>query len=385
MKRFLTILFLIMAASTMFAQKTTERRYAKIDEIARQLPDSLANTTDQIAEYIQANFATDIEKCRAIFAWIAYNIEYDIGNMYAINLYEKSEEKIAKPLRTKKGICENYASLFTDICIKVGIKSFVIEGYSRQDAFAGYFAHAWCTALVDNVWCLFDPTWGSGFIKDGKFIRSINNAYFKVSPMTLIKSHMPFDYLWQLLNYPITNQEFYEGKTKQDKTKPFFHFNDTIKVYETQDYIDQLRSSSYRIEKNGVKNSFIFDMLRHHKLEVENDRQTKIVDLFNSAVADYNDGIIALNDFIYYKNKQFVPQKSDPEIQLMIDLVRSKLATARSKLGQISDPDDSVIDMIKQLTKSISDTSKQLSEQQDWLKFYLSKSVSERKSLFYRK
>lgn len=52
--------------------------------------------------------------------------------MFAINFYEKKEDKIAKPLKTRKGICENYASLFTDICIKSGLKSFVIEGYTSK-------------------------------------------------------------------------------------------------------------------------------------------------------------------------------------------------------------------------------------------------------------
>jgi hypothetical protein len=32
---------------------------------------------------------------------------------------------------------------------------------------------------------------------------------------------MPFDYLWQFLNYPISNQEFYNGSTGVDKSKRF--------------------------------------------------------------------------------------------------------------------------------------------------------------------
>ena len=28
----------------------------------------------------------------------------------------------------------------------------------------------------------------------------------------MIASHMPFDYLWQFLNSPMTNQEFISGK-----------------------------------------------------------------------------------------------------------------------------------------------------------------------------
>ena len=384
MKQLIFVLLFILTAPTVFAQKATMNEYVEIDKKALLLPDSLTNTTDQITNYINSNFATDIDKSRAVFIWIASNIEYDIDNMFAINFYEKKEEKIFKPLKTRKGICENYASLFTDICIKLGIKSFVIEGYTKQNGFTDYIPHAWCAALIDNSWYLFDPTWGSGYVNGGKFFKKINNDYFKVSPATLIKSHMPFDYLWQFLNYPVTNQEFYEGRTQQDETKPFFNFNDTIRVFEKQNHIDQLYSSSYRVEKNGVKNSLIFDRLQHLKLEIENDRQTKTVNRYNSAVADYNDGISAFNDFINYRNKQFVPLKSDPEIQAMIDVTDTKLKEAKNKLGQISNPDTNTVNMIRQLSKSIDDTSTQLKEQQDWLKLYFSKSKSRRKSMFYK-
>ncbi|MEO6454714.1 MAG: transglutaminase domain-containing protein [Ginsengibacter sp.] len=378
------ILLFILSIQTIFAQKTTVNENATIDKKALQLPDSLTKTTDQIASYINSNFITGKDKSRAIFMWVASNIQYDIDNMFAINFYEKKEDKISKPLKSGKGICENYASLFTDICIKSGVKSFVIEGYTKQNGFTDYIPHAWSAALIDSSWFLFDPTWGSGYVNGGKFFKKVNNDYCKASPSTLIKSHIPFDYLWQFLNYPITNQEFYEGKTQQNKAKPYFNFKDSIQVFEKQSHIDQLISSAYRVEKNGVKNSLVFDRLQHLKLEIENDRQTKTVNLYNSAVVDYNAGINGFNDFINYRNKQFTPKKSDPEIQSMLDVADNKLKEAKIKLGQISNPDINATNMIGQLTKSIDDASAQMKEQQDWVKLYFSKSKSGRKSMFYK-
>jgi hypothetical protein len=121
------------------------------------------------------------------------------------------------------------------------------------------------------------------------------------------------------------------------------------------------------------------------KLEIENDRQTKIVNLYNSAVADYNDGINEFNDFINYRNKKFIPMKTDPEIQTMIDVAVSNLKEAKNKLGQISNADANTTNMIKQLTKSIDDVSIHVTEQQDWLKVYFSKGKSRRKSMFYER
>jgi hypothetical protein len=385
MKQLTLIIVLILLIQILHAQKVVLSAFATIDKKALQLPDSLTITTDDIAHYITSNFKRDKEKTRAIYVWIANNILYDIDNMFAINFYEQKQEKISKPLKTRKGICENYAALFNDICAKSGIKSFVIEGYTKQNGFTDYIPHAWCAALVDSSWFMFDPTWGSGYISNGKFYKKINNAYFKVNPSTLIKSHMPFDFLWQFLNYPVTNQEFYEGKTEQNNVKPFFNYKDSIEIYEKKSSVEKSIASSYRIEKNGVKNSLIFDRLQHIKLEVENERQKKTITLYNLAVSDYNVGINDFNAFIQYRNKQFAPTKSDAEIQHMIDTANNKLKNAKAKLSEIKTADANTISLVTQLTKSIDDAATHIKEQQDWLKIYFSKGKSKRKIMFYEK
>ena len=135
----------------------------------------------------------------------------------------------------------------------------------------------------------------------------------------------------------------------------------------------------------------IFDRLQHIKLEIENDkiareneRQNVISNLYNAAVVDYNDGINSFNDFINYRNKQFSPQRSDAEIQSMIDIPDNKFNEARAKLGQICKPDVNAINLMNQLAKSIDDAYIQLKEQKDWLKLYISKKKSGRKSMFYK-
>ncbi len=305
--------------------------------------------------------------------------------MFALNFYEKKEEKIAKPLKTRKGICENYSALFTDICSKTGIKSFEIEGYTKQNGFADYIPHAWNAALIDSTWFAFDPTWGSGYVSGGKFFPKINNEYYKAAPSSLITSHMPFDYLWQFLYYPISNQEFYEGKTMQNRSKPFFNYIDSIGLYEKQSHTEQLRSSASRIERNGIKNSMIFDRLQHIKLEIEQDKQSKSVNLYNSAVTDFNGAINDYNTFIQYRNKQFIPKKPDPEIRKMIDSAEIKIKASKSKLGEIVNPDENAIAMIQQLNKSLDEAAVRVKELQDWLKKYFSKSTSDRKMMFYDK
>lgn len=395
MKQILFFILFFLSLTILNAQKSLPKvvdEFAAIDKKALQMPDTATKTTESIANFINSNFSTNTEKVRAIFIWIATNIQYDVDNMYALNFYEQKEEKIAKALKNRKGICENYAVLFDDVCLKLGIKSFVIEGYTKPYTSVDYIPHAWCAALINNTWFMFDPTWGLGYVNNNKFYKKINNVYFKVNPALLIKSHMPFDFLWQFVNYPITNQEFYEGKTQQNKSKPFFNYQDSIQLYQHQNNIGQLKSSAERIERNGIKNAMIFDRLHHikveienHKITAENDRQSQIIAIYNDATFDYNDGIKKFNDFIQYRNKQFIPIKSDLEIQSTIDSADGKLKTATLKLSTIKNPDNITSALITQLNKSIENAATHVKEQQEWLKIYFGKGKSGRKSMFFER
>lgn len=364
---------------------------SQVDKIAIQIPDSLASNTSGISKYVCSNFTSQKDKARAIFVWIANNIQYDIENIFAINFYQNSNEAVSEVLKSRKGVCMHFAELFNDIAKKSGLKSFIIPGYTKQNGFVDYIPHAWCTASIDSTWYLFDPTWGSGFVQNSKFIKKMNNYYFMTNPEQLIKSHIPFDPMWELLNYPITNQEFYEGKVQINKTKPFFNYKDSIDKYTLESDIDRLISGSKRIEKNGVKNSMIFDRLQHDRREIEYyqnklivEKQNAAIDQFNQAANIFNEGINQLNDFINYRNNQFTPKKTDQEIQKMIDTPEQNFNATLEKLNSIKSPDQNLATSILQLNKSIDDALFNLNEQKVFLTKYFSTGKLLRKSLFYK-
>jgi hypothetical protein len=362
--------------------KPGANEYALVDAQALEIPDSSTTTASGLAAYFNARFTHTKDKTRAAFIWIATNIQYDIANMYALNFYEQTAEKIAKPLKTRKGICENYAALFNDICAKMGIKCFVIEGYTKQNGFADYIPHAWCGAFVDTAWFLFDPTWGSGYVNNGKFYNKINNGYFMMRPAVCIRSHMPFDYLWQFLNYPVTNQAFYEGRTQEDKSNAFFNYTDSIAAFEKQSQIEYYTSAVARIEKNGIKNAMIFDRLEHLRREIEVEKQNRVINLYNSAIADHNKGLNSFNDYINFYNKQFKPTRPDSEIQAMLDQSGASLKAASDKLDKIKSPDQHTSELLASFRKQIADLSGRVDEQNEWLKKYLAKGKMGRKSMF---
>jgi transglutaminase/protease-like cytokinesis protein 3 len=268
----------------------------------------------------------------------------------------------------------------------------VVTGYTRQSGFTDYIPHAWCATRVDSAWYIFDPTWGSGYVANGKFISRINNFYCMADPAVIIKSHMPFDYLWQFLNYPVSNQAFYDGKTAQNKSTAFFNYADSLISYEKQDTAARLHAAASRIERNGIKNSLIFDRLQHIRLELEyyrvrteNQKQQANIDRYNLSVVYYNDGINYMNDFIQYRNKQFTPEKPDQAIRAMLDTVAGKIDQAAEKLSGLTMTDANAMMLVEKQQKAIAAIRNQLKEQQDWLALYFSKSKSKRKAMFYEK
>lgn len=356
--------------------------YTLIDKKIAEIPNNLTNSTDEIASYINSNFKTENDKIRAVFYWTASNISYDIKNMLADNSMESSQQRIEKTLKTRKGVCIHYAEVFNDLLKKIGIESYIISGYTKQNGKIDNLSHAWCAAKIENKWYLFDSTWGSGSVNNGKFIKKINNYYFKTEPDKIIISHIPFDYLWQFLNYPVTNAEFYQGKTQIDKNKKYFDFEKEIAKQNSLSEIDRLFESEVRIEKNGLKNTMIIEQYESIKKQLTYLRQNENIEKLNGIVTEMNEAVALLNDFIFYRNNKFKPTLPDDEINNMIQKPREKLIKCQNeiyKVGLIGSENKSNLTSMK---KSIETNLALAEEHASFVKNYLSKSKMVRKTMF---
>jgi hypothetical protein len=375
---YLTLSFLFSILS--FGQANVG--YTLVDAKMTAIPANASNSTEAIAKYINANFKTENDKIRAVFYWTASSISYDVANMFAVNIAETPQDRITKTLKTKKGICGDYAMIFNEIANSVGVKAVVVEGYTKQDGKVATLAHAWCAAKIENKWCLFDPTWGSGYVNNNKYTRKINNGYFKVAPSKMINSHMPFDYLWQFINNPITNQEFIDGKIQINKTKKNFDFESEIKKYEALPKIDQLFESAQRIEKNGIKNQLIAQAYTYSKMLWNTQRENENGAKYNAIVNQYNEAINELNDFIYYRNNKFKPILADDEIKSKIQNPIHKLEKCQESLFRIGSMGSENANSVSSLKKSVADALVQSETHLEFVNNYLSKSKLVRKTMF---
>lgn len=345
--------------------------YALVDQKARHIPSAYTVSTEKMAAYINDHFHNDDEKIRAIYTWIAAHIEYDIRCYYASSSGRSREEKITQILKTRKGICEDYTVLFQDLCVKTGIKCYLIEGYTKQFGTIDQIPHAWCAALTENGWKMYDPTWGSGYISQGKFIKSFSEEYFNVRPDIFIQTCTPFDPIWQFLSYPVTGEDFKKGTIDKTKKGDYFNYTDSIRLYEIQDLVTRNQAVILRMEKYQVKNKAVREQLKFLREEMETEKQNLAVRQYNTAVSDYNSGIEFLNAFVRYRNAQFIPPRPEQEIREMISRAIELLKSSLGKLKKIGDADPKTAEGIHSLKETCLEALHHSQQQQQWLEGYL--------------
>lgn len=343
-----------------------------VDRLVLSIPAREANTTADIAAYIKKNFDTDGKKVRAAYTWVAANIRYSSDSMRPVIFEEDREHQIAVALRRREGVCENYAAIFNDICLKSGLRSLLVEGYTRQSGSMDRSPHAWCVVYVDKDWYLYDPTWDEDRAHRAFSAGSLNYDYFQATPEIFIQSHMPFDPMFQLLNYPITYKEFYTGNTQVNHNKAYFNYADSIAAYQKLNPLEKYVSAASRIEKNGPPNTMITNKLNKLKMYIEIIYQDRDTTLYNSAVAEYNDALTLFNSFLTYRNNRFTPAKTDSEIQTIFEGIEKQVASANAKVDEVNRSKAGLTLNTFALQKVLNELSIHAREQQDFLKSYLS-------------
>ncbi|MXN90447.1 hypothetical protein GR160_04340 [Flavobacterium sp. Sd200] len=176
---------------------------------------------DKLTAQINKDFKKDGQKARALFTWIALNIKYDLA-AYGVNeqpvvfSYSSEAEKIqkqkkfkedlaVKTIRTKKGVCEGYSTLYLVAAEKLGLETVMIPGTSKSHQMhigkaPGRSDHTWNAVKINGEWKLLDTTWGAGVVTGEKpaFNFKFNDGYFFTEPDKFFLNHYPDDEKWLL-------------------------------------------------------------------------------------------------------------------------------------------------------------------------------------------
>lgn len=381
MKRYL-LRAIFFIGGFVFGQNSNQ--YDAIDKKMDAIPASMTSSTESIAEYISKNFSTKEDKMRAAFYWTASNISYDVANMENQNPNQTAQEKITTTLQTKKGVCMHYAEVFKDLASKIDVEVILIGGYTRILGKVSPLPHQWCAAKFDGNWYLFDPTWGAGYVENLKYVKKLNNTFFKAEPKNWIVSHMPFDYLWQFLEYPITNQEFYDGKTTSAATSVRFEFDKEIAAFQKLSDREKAKATATRMEKNGLKNKLIIERLAYEKKRITYEETKDTFGKIKDIVTSFNEANSLFSLFIKYRNNRFIPMVSDEEIKSKIEVPYNMLVQCQKDINEIKDVPRDNLANVNAIKTALSDAKKNFEIQWSFVNEYLSKDTIEREKMFFK-
>ncbi len=224
---FLFTIGFVLSISTVKAQDST---FIKVSRTVDTLSEVYTKSYKTLSKKLTDSLKTDEEKIKALCLWIMKNIDYDV------KMYEKGRFKRLKPnqvLKKRKAICQGYSDLFTAMCDYIGIRSYVVTGYSKSGNYEpGDILiredHAWNAVKMNGSWYLLDLTWASGnielkprmfqrrlaillglpFKEKHKFIRKYNYNYLFADPKFIALNHLPVNSYWQLLNNTLPVEVF---------------------------------------------------------------------------------------------------------------------------------------------------------------------------------
>ena len=339
--------------------------FSHIDKKSQTVPDSLTGYRE-IAAYLSRDLKSDTEKARALYIWLSKNIQYNLSQKNADINYRSVDEIIDEALKTRKGICQHYAELFHAMANSVGLQTYVISGYTRNNAGEiSDMSHAWNEITIDSKNYLIDVTWAAGYEQNGKYIHHFRDEYFLINPETMIQSHMPFDPVLQFLSNPINNREFISKDFSRLKMAGNFAFNDTIQQERKLSFQKQLEQTNRRIKASGIQNKLIQKQLNNNLLQIATIKYNAAIDTLNYGVENYN-------LYVTHKNKQFRnPNLEDKYILELIECAERAAFTANEILYGLLSPSTELNTLIADARSKLSDIIPDLKKEKEFVEKYL--------------
>lgn len=389
---YLLLSIIISFSASAYAQPKERVSTERPVPVALTIPEADTRTPAALSQYLSAHTTSNREFVRQLYSWIVWNISYDVNNMYNPDYYKDTLDAAVKTLATRAGVCQGYANLYYLTCKEAGIPVQLIGGYTKTLGKIDNASHAWVAVKLDTAWYMTDPTWGAGVVNNNKFVRKPVDSYFLVAPAAFIRTHMPFDPLWQLLDHPVRNDEFRDNNWTAAGGRSIYKYQDSLAVYNTmKDDLLKYQLVINRVEGAGITNQMISHELMYYKNLVrfiaENRKvvaQNRAIDDFNSSSNKYNRAVNLFNEYVQYKNNQFKPAKADAEIKEMVEAINKKLTESRKGLSALDRNEAVLKHNIQELEESLSVLEKRVTEEEAFVDKYTKTGKLFRKSLFYK-
>lgn len=243
-----------------FRQRTGIEK--QIDAHVLSTPEEKTESVEALSEYLTSPWQGDRNKAYAIFRWLSFHVAYDVDGFFG--RAEKRSNDPASVLRHKTSVCAGYANLYEALGKVAGLQVHTIEGYAKGYGFEPGQQikdknHAWNGVQVNGEWFISEPTWGAGYLgAELMFHRSPDVTMFLMDPEYAICSHYPDEEQWQLLDKPISKEEFEKlvvpsGRIHQMGIEVLSHKESIYDIGDTDNIEMKFYSPSLKILRGDLK------------------------------------------------------------------------------------------------------------------------------------
>ena len=258
-----------------------------------------------VIDFINENGKNDFEKAKMVHDVTALLISYDAAGFWSGNI---PEQDYANVLKRKTAVCEGYANVFYHFCSKLKLSCVVVHGYARgvgtsliATENAGNSNHAWNMVKLDGAYYLVDCTWDSGYM-DGKVSKQdYNTDWLFIKPEHMIYSRLPDNSKYQLLEKPISKEEFVKLPYWRPK---FFEIAESAEINNVQKNNQVGNNFTLKaIAKDGYSLSYSLSEARTGK-EISNRIFTKDISEGGETVFTFPSAGAYLINVYYWKNSK---------------------------------------------------------------------------------
>ena len=211
MTKILTLLLVLLSLST----------FGQTSEVISLLEQTENTTLDMwdLTEFVADRLESDEKLANFFYHWVGRNISYDHEGLEQLKQGDISEEDFFSSqdeydvYENRKAVCAGYANLYKWFMDELEIEAVLIIGYIRdpRNHYVEFgkddnYRHGWNAVKLNNKWKLVDTTWGNS--NDPRQ----SEYYFDINPEWLIITHYPEESKWQLLEKPLSLEEFNNSK-----------------------------------------------------------------------------------------------------------------------------------------------------------------------------
>jgi transglutaminase/protease-like cytokinesis protein 3 len=188
------------------------QNFVSIDAYAQTVPQHIGmQSLTKLVAYLTKPATNDFEKARVIARWITSNIAYD----FEAALHEKNRPSDSPDsiLLTRRALDGGFAALFVKMMLAAGVEAFPVTGVQKGVTFSPGDAstlkrHTWNAFRTGGKWYLVDLPVYKEVETDDSYKLTYADSFFCISPEQMKYTNLPDDKRWQLLDEPITKEQF---------------------------------------------------------------------------------------------------------------------------------------------------------------------------------